>query len=246
MHGATPHAPLPRRAHDAGWSITDLADADLVDRARDLEDVDAFAELVARHRDRAYRVALRVCRNPPDAEDVAQDAFVRAWRALPDFRGDARFSTWLYRIVTNLALNRVTRRREEATGEPLEPAAPAWTSGTTTETRDPAQRVEDGERLDTALAALDQLTAEQRACFVLRELEGLSYEELAEVLGVSVQAVRGRLFRARADLAAALARYDRDEPGPTGQAGAGTSPTAAQPPTDDRVTPHEPRRERRA
>lgn len=179
--------------------MTDLDDAALVARARDDDDVAAFEELVHRHRDRAYRVALRITRHPGDAEDIAQEALVRAWRGLPDFRGDARFSTWLFRIVTNLALNRVARRREHASDEVPEPAEP---------TLDPAARTEDAERLGAALAALETLTPDQRACYVLREIEGLSYDELAEVLGISVASVKGRLFRARQELTAALARYD--------------------------------------
>lgn len=176
------------------------SDRELVARAR-ADDPAAFEELVRRHRDRIYRVALRVCRHPADAEDVTQEAIVRAWRALGTFRGDAAFTTWLYRIVTNLALNRVTRRREHATERVPEPAGPG-------EALDPARRAEDRERLDAALAALDTLTAEQRACYVLRELEGLSYDELAEVLDISVASVKGRLYRARQDLVAALERYD--------------------------------------
>lgn len=176
------------------------SDRELVARAR-ADDPAAFEELVRRHRDRIYRVALRVCRHPADAEDVTQEAIVRAWRALGTFRGEAAFTTWLYRIVTNLALNRVSRRREHATERIPEPAGPG-------EALDPARRAEDRERLDAALAALDTLTAEQRACYVLRELEGLSYDELAEVLDISVASVKGRLYRARQDLVAALERYD--------------------------------------
>ncbi|MBW3665062.1 MAG: sigma-70 family RNA polymerase sigma factor [Actinobacteria bacterium] len=179
-------------------ALADLDDAELVVRARDGEDVAAFEELVHRHRDRAYRVALRITRHPGDAEDVAQEALVRAWRSLPRFRGDARFSTWLYRIVTNLALNRVDRRR----------GVTAEIPDTAVRSDDPAVRTEDAERLSAALAALERLSAEQRACYVLREMEGLSYEELAEVLDTSVAAVKSRLFRARQELTAALARYD--------------------------------------
>lgn len=154
-----------------------------------------------RHRDAAYRVALRVCRNEADAEDVAQEALVRAWRGLASFRGDARFSTWLYRIVTNLALNRVSRRREDATDAVPEPEGGSQL--------DPALQAEASERLDVLLVALDRLTPDQRACLVLREMEGLSYDELADVLDTTVQAVKGRLFRARSELSAALASYDR-------------------------------------
>ena len=178
----------------------EASDEELVARAQD-DDVDAFDELVRRHRDMLFRVALRVCRDRADAEDVTQDAIVRAWRSIGSFRGDAKFTTWMYRIVTNLALNKVSRRREHATDDIPDPPD---TGGVL----DPARRAEDRERLDVALRALDRLTAEQRACLVLREVEGLSYEELAEVLDISVGSVKGRLFRARQDLADALAVYD--------------------------------------
>lgn len=177
-----------------------LSDQELVERARDRGDVAALEELVRRHRDAAYRVALRICLNSADAEDVAQEALVRAWRSLHSFRGDAAFSTWLYRIVTNLALNAVTRRREQPTDNPPEPIGPEL---------DPAGRVQQRERLGAVLAALAELPPEQRACWVLREVEGLSYDELGEVLELTLPAVKGKLFRARAHLAEALARYDR-------------------------------------
>ncbi|MDP8970096.1 MAG: RNA polymerase sigma factor [Actinomycetota bacterium] len=190
----------PSRGAAVGTNLEELPDDELVVRARDRGDPGALDALVRRHRDTAYRVALRVCLNPADAEDVAQDALVRAWRSLPAFRGESSFGTWLYRIVTNLALKRVSRRREDAVAEPPEPPGPDL---------DPARRVEERERLAVAIAALQRLTPEQRACWTLRELEGLSYGQLAEVLGLTVPAVKSRLFRARSELAAALARYDR-------------------------------------
>lgn len=173
----------------------------LVDRAR-RGDVAAFETLVRGHHRRMYAVAFRIVRNATDAEDATQDAFVRAWRALPNYRGDAKFSTWLYRITTNVALNKVTRRREHASDEIPERVSTA---------ADPARRVTDAERLDIVLAALDTLTPEQRATYLLRDVEGLAYEDIAEALGISLSAVKSRLFRARQDLAQALAAYDLDD-----------------------------------
>jgi RNA polymerase sigma-70 factor, ECF subfamily len=192
--------PFPTRSATSRAELADAEDAELVARARDRGDTAALEELVRRHRDTAYRVALRICLDASEAEDIAQEGLVRAWRSLQRFRGDAAFSTWLYRIVTNLALNAISRRREQPTSELPEPPGPDL---------DPAGRVADRERLTVALAALADLTAEQRACYVLREVEGLGYAEIGAVLGLSLAAVKGRLFRARAELAAALLRYDR-------------------------------------
>jgi RNA polymerase sigma-70 factor (ECF subfamily) len=211
-HGPAGKVPrnLPAILEEAAahGSLAECSDAELVLRARDRGDGAALEELVRRHRDAAYRVALRICLDPVDAEDVAQEAFVRAWRALPRFKGESAFSTWLYRIVTNLALNAVTRRRP---AQPLDDERGAVRHDAPHAELDPARRVQDRERLAAVAAALAALTPEQRACWVLREVEGLPYEELAEVMGLTLAAVKGRLFRARGELAAALASYDREE-----------------------------------
>ena len=178
-----------------------ISDAELVVRARDRGDGVALDELLRRHRDTAYRVALRICLNPAEAEDIAQESLVRAWRSLDRFRSDAAFSTWLYRITTNTALKRAGRRKDVVMAELPEPLGPDL---------DPAGRVVQRERLAVATTALASLPPQQRACWVLREVEGLSYDELAEVLGLTLAAVKGRLFRARAEVTAALARYDED------------------------------------
>jgi RNA polymerase sigma-70 factor (ECF subfamily) len=159
----------------------------------------AFERLVQAYDQGVLRLAFNLLRSSEDASDVYQEAFLRVYKNLHTFRFDCSFHTWLYRIVTNVALSTVTRRREHATGDPLEPVGPDL---------DPAGTVQTRERLGAVLAALRELTPEQRACYVLREVEGLTYDELAEVFGTSVQAVKSRLFRARTELARALARYD--------------------------------------
>ena len=132
-----------------------------------------------------------------DAEDAAQEALVKAWRTLSAFRGESAFSTWLYRIVTNHCLNvRDARRPMEALPEVL-----------IDRDSDPPEALESSERLHALAQGLLELSAEQRAALVLRELEGLSYEEIAQVLGVSVPAVKGRIHRARLGLLEASARW---------------------------------------
>jgi RNA polymerase sigma-70 factor, ECF subfamily len=168
-------------------------DADLVSRAQ-AGRLDAFEELVRRHRLATYRVALRMLGDESDAEDATQDAFVQAWRNLGGFRADAAFSTWMYRIVTNRCLNMLRARRRT---EPLphDREAPASRPDRIAEGRWQVQ--------DLALA-IARLTPEQRAPLVLRELQGCTYEEIAETLELSISAVKSRLHRARLELLAAM------------------------------------------
>ena len=172
-----------------------LPDAHLVARAQDGYD-EAFELLVQRHRVRAFRLALRLTGNRAEAEDVAQDAFVQAWRSLHRFRGESAFTTWLYRIVTNVGLNRVQRRRET----PVDVAAmdlPPVIDG-------PDRVIEANEALERLASAVTALPFDQRAPLVLHALEGCSYEEVADILKITVPAVKGRLHRARRALASSL------------------------------------------
>jgi RNA polymerase sigma-70 factor (ECF subfamily) len=173
-----------------------ITDADLVSRAQ-AGRLDAFEELVRRHRLATYRVALRMLGNESDAEDATQDAFVQAWRNLGGFRSDAAFSTWMYRVVTNRCLNMLRARRRT---EPLpdDREAPASRPDRIAEAR---WQVED-----LKLAIL-RLTPEQRAPLVLRELQGCSYEEIADTLDLSISAVKSRLHRARLELLAAMGAW---------------------------------------
>jgi RNA polymerase sigma-70 factor, ECF subfamily len=166
--------------------VEDVDDRFLLDAAR-AGDLDAFAVLVRRHQPAVYRVALRMLGSEADAQDAAQETFVRAWRALPRFRGDSATSTWLYRIVTRRSLDVLAARRPS---ESLEAApAPAGT--------DPAEAAEQHERLRAVARAVAALPPEQRAALVLREFEGLPYDQIAEVLDTTVPTVKGRIHRAR-------------------------------------------------
>jgi RNA polymerase sigma-70 factor, ECF subfamily len=173
-----------------------LTDGDLVSRAQSGQ-LGAFEELVRRHRLATYRVALRMLGDESDAEDATQDVFVQAWRNLGGFRADAAFSTWMYRIVTNRCLNMLRARRRT---EPLpdDREAPASRPDRIAEAR---WQVED-----LKLAIL-RLTPEQRAPLVLRELQGCSYEEIAQALDLSISAVKSRLHRARLELLSAMGSW---------------------------------------
>ncbi|PRW65088.1 RNA polymerase sigma factor [Actinopolyspora mortivallis] len=158
-------------------------------------DTSAFDSLVRTHTNRLYRVALRIVDDPVEAEDAVQEAWVSAWRALATFRGDAAASTWLYRVVTNAALSQVRKRKptvplDLAEESPLAAVSPEGTG----DPEGTALREEETRRVHTAIARLEP---SQRLPLVLRELEGMSYEEVAEVLEVNITALRSRLHRAR-------------------------------------------------
>ncbi|SFQ60208.1 RNA polymerase sigma-70 factor, ECF subfamily [Amycolatopsis arida] len=195
----------------AGAGDARPADADQALLARAAAgDPAAFDRLVRRHTPRMYRVALRITGAATEAEDVVQDAWIAAWRALPGFRSESAVSTWLFRVVTNTALGHVRRRRptvsldaaltpEEDQGRPLLDA------GVLADSRgNPEGQVVRTEQVTAVLRAIAELDVSQRVPLVLRELEGLSYEEVAEVLEVSVPALRSRLHRARVALLAKL------------------------------------------
>lgn len=161
-------------------------DATLV-RAAQAGDDQAFAAIVVRHTPRLYRVALHIVGDRSDAEDCVQEAWISAWRHLPGYRSTAAVSTWLYRITTNAALMRVRRRHLTVDLDRVAEPAAQGAYG------DP----ERSTATVTVRRALLALRPEHRTVIVLREFEGLRYEQLAAVLGLSVPAARSRLHRAR-------------------------------------------------
>jgi RNA polymerase sigma-70 factor (ECF subfamily) len=174
-----------------------IDDQTLIERCRN-GDVAAFEPLVQKYRDRAWRLAFRVLRDREDAWDATQEAFVRAWQALPSFRGQSAFYTWLFRIVVNVAADRARQRaaRGRAFGTERVPEED-WERtivdpGTAPD--DAARRAEQRERITQALAALPE---HHRTIIMLSDLEGLSYREIAEVLDVPMGTVMSRLHHAR-------------------------------------------------
>jgi RNA polymerase sigma-70 factor (ECF subfamily) len=163
----------------------------LVDAAR-AGDLDAFEVLVHRHQAPVYRVALRMLGTAADAEDVAQETFVQAWRSLARFHGNSAFATWLYRIATNRSLDVLAKRRPSEDLDDLQGDS----------SLDPAAIYAQRERTAGVLDVVQALPPDQRAPLVLREFEGLSYEEIGAVLGISLAAVKGRIHRARLTLIA--------------------------------------------
>jgi RNA polymerase sigma-70 factor (ECF subfamily) len=174
-------------------------------------DLKAFEALVERHRAVVVRVAARVV-GPQDAEDVAQDAFLRAFHRLERFRGDATFRTWLLQITHNTALNALARRRDATT--PLDAVAEEERPEPGVQ-RTPAERLESRERRERLDLKLKALSPAHRAVLVLRDVEGFSYDEIAEITESPLGSVKGRLHRARGELAELLRSntYDWELPG---------------------------------
>jgi len=158
-------------------------------------DLGAFEHLVQRHRGIVFRVAARIV-GPEDAEDVSQDAFLRAFHRLDQYRGSAAFRTWLLQITQNTALNALTRTRRR----PADPVADAPEAADPDPVRQPARELERRERQQRLELKLRNLRPEYRSLLVLRDLEGLSYGEISDVLDMPLGSVKGRLHRARDEL----------------------------------------------
>jgi RNA polymerase sigma-70 factor (ECF subfamily) len=193
-------------------------DLALVSRARSGDD-EAFRALVVRYQRKVYAVALGIVKDPDLAWDVAQEAFVRVHEHLAEFKGESAFSTWVFRITTHLGIDAVRRERrsrkddvDEMRDEDLTDAGEgilATPLGT-----DPQASVLRKELLGKIQAALATLPEKHRTILVLREIEGLSYEELAERLGIHKGTVMSRLFHARKKMQAALREYADIAPSP--------------------------------
>lgn len=166
-------------------------------------DPDAFSELVHRHRDRLWAVALRTTGHPDDASDALQEALISAFRRADTFRGDSQVTTWLHRIVVNACLDRIRRRKATAT-VPLPDDDDRLPLVSTPAGEDAAVA---SERRADVLAALRQLSDDQRAALVLVDMEGYSVEEAAGILGCAVGTVKSRCSRGRARLVPLLTSY---------------------------------------
>ncbi len=187
-------------------------DRALAERAR-TGDMNAFETLVERHSDHVYGLAFRMLRSEADAAEVTQDTFLSAFQSLGEYRGDAAFGSWLYRIAANSALSRLRRRKvaEDAEGELMRPALtepgnlmraprPEWARGAD-------ELVLDAELREAIRRAADALPELYRQAFLLKDVDGLSYEQISEVTGASVGAVKSRLHRARLTMREAIERF---------------------------------------
>ncbi len=191
--------------------MINLSDQALIEKVRD-GNYEAFESLVTRYESKVYRLAIRMLRNPQDAEDALQETFLQVFRGLPGFEGRSQFSTWLFRLATNVCLMRIRHRETEPSKLlPLEDFLPKLEEGDGLPMVDWADRPEDAllskESREQMMGALDKLPPEYRAVFILRDIEGFSNAETGESLGISIAAVKSRLHRARLALRGMLSEY---------------------------------------
>jgi RNA polymerase sigma-70 factor, ECF subfamily len=197
--------------------ITPAMDEELVSRAA-AGDLGAFGELVTRHQDRIYGLALHLLRDPAESEEVVQETFLAALEKLSTFRGDAAFGTWLHRVAANAALMRMRRRRrapDTLAGAPVEELLPRFDSQGNLLLQGPAhdwskradEQLSDQQLRHSIEDAVRNLPDDHRIVFLLRDVEGLSSEAMAELLGITVAAVKSRLHRARLALRERLGHH---------------------------------------
>ena len=185
------------------------ADALLVERAKRGE-TRAFEMLVVKYQRRVQRLIARMVRDAALVEDVAQETFIRAYRALPQFRGDSAFYTWLYRIAINTAKKALVELRrdplvnESSLVSPEDGEEPSRVENELSDGETPEAVLASKEIAATVNAAIDALSEDLRQAIVLREIEGLSYEEIADVMNCPIGTVRSRIFRAREAIATRL------------------------------------------
>ena len=181
-------------------------DAELVARVQ-RGDKKAFDLLVLKYQRKIMRLLSRMVRDPHEVEDVAQEAFIKAYRALPQFRGDSAFYTWLYRIAINTARNWLAARgRQPSTPNALETEDGETFNQTDnlTDNSTPESLAASREIAETVNAAIQALPAELRTAIVMREMEGMSYEDIAQSMNCPIGTVRSRIFRAREAIATRL------------------------------------------
>jgi len=178
-----------------------VTDRELVEKAKQ-GDQDAFERLVLDDQDRVYSLALRLVGDREEAADLAQEAFVRAWQGLPSFQGESSFSTWVYRLTTNVCIDHLRKKKRREAVEPavsLDDPDSGWAEPANWEL-DPQRLLERSERGRALARGLEQLPDWQRRVLVLRELSGLSYQEIGQALDLDIGTVKSRISRARLSL----------------------------------------------
>ncbi len=183
------------------------SEEELVRRAQ-AGNTDAFEELVLLHQQFVFNLALRILCDPQEAQDLSQEAFLRAWQGLARFRRKARFRTWLYRIVVNLCYNRLPRLRKDLLAGDIDDDEQAGLDLVSTAFADPQESLEQQARIDFIHARVQALPEGYRLMVMLRFVRDCSYEEIAEIMDLPLGTVKTGLFRARRKLREALDRYE--------------------------------------
>jgi RNA polymerase sigma-70 factor (ECF subfamily) len=170
-------------------------------------DTRAFEELVKMYQDRIYALSYQLTGNHADAEDLAQNTFIKAYRALPKFRNEADFGTWLHRIAVNLSINEKRKRRPDVSlDNPVQTMDGEMPRMVASDTESPEEAYENKEFSGMVRRALKELSVEHRAVLVLREMQGYSYDEIAVMLDCSLGTVKSRINRARQTLKKEITR----------------------------------------
>jgi RNA polymerase sigma-70 factor (ECF subfamily) len=182
-------------------------------RAAQQGDMQAYEELVARHRDKIYARAYSMMRNEDDAVDLSQEAWVKGWQRLKQFQGESSFATWMTRIVINLCLDQLRRQKRHRAEsiEVLDEESGGVERQMPVVTANPTERLERAELRQRIDKALDQLSETHRTALVLCEFEELEYKEIAKAMNCSIGTVMSRLFYARRKMAVLLADLKKQE-----------------------------------
>jgi RNA polymerase sigma-70 factor (ECF subfamily) len=195
-------------------SVNHSADSDeaLVKAAKS-GDMDAFEELVARHRDKVYARAFSMMRNEDEALDLSQEAWVKSWQRLQQFQGDSSFGTWITRIVINLCLDQLRRRKRQRAEsiEEMDEESGGVERQMPVVVSNPTENLERGELRQRIDKALGQLSHEHRTVLVLHEFEEIEYKDIARAMDCSIGTVMSRLFYARRKMAVLLANLKTEE-----------------------------------
>jgi RNA polymerase sigma-70 factor (ECF subfamily) len=189
---------------EATAAEADVSELELVKQSQ-RGDTDAFDQLVTRYRTRIFGMIYNMVHNEQDAWDLAQDSFVKAWKSIRRFRGRSSFYTWLYRIVTNVTIDWLRKKQVKGSGTEFDDAIALKSVEPASRTMPkadalPSEKMEQSEiraRIDAAIA---QLSSEHRAVILMKETEGMQYNEIAEAVGCSIGTVMSRLFYARKKL----------------------------------------------
>ncbi|MBV9866817.1 MAG: sigma-70 family RNA polymerase sigma factor [Abitibacteriaceae bacterium] len=200
-------------AYSKTWASGQEIDSDsyLVERALD-NDLAAFEKLVSRYQSKIVSYATRMLSDADEAEDVAQEAFVKAYRSLESFRGASSFSTWLYRIATNLCIDRVRKRKRSpqqaySLDEPMDKEEERGGRDVPDDSGEPSKNIEREELKAQVRQTVAEMPEKLRSVLVMCDIQGMSYDDIAGILDCPIGTVKSRLFHARADLARRMRPY---------------------------------------